>query len=102
MVTSFTKNETTAVVVTITSTNSGKDVSLVTNQPNDINSLLQQPPHQLDDEDEDAQAQLIEVNTSYNPPFTSERALTFAFFGTALSHYLQGYNLNQECLTSKY
>ena len=101
MVTSFTKNKISAVVVPITSTNSGKDVSLVTNQPNDNESLPQQPSQELGNEDQNDEAQPIEVNISYNPPFTSERALTFAFFGTELLYYLQGYNLNQECLTSK-
>ena len=102
MVTSFTKNKITSVVVPITSTNSGKDVSLVTDQPNDTNSLSQQPPQQLYDQDQNDEAQPIEVNTSYNPPFTSERAFTFTLIASELSHYLQGYNLNQECLTSKY
>ena len=101
MVTSLTKTKTSAVVVPKSSTNSGKDGSLSTNQTNDINSLLQQLPHQLDDKGEDDQAKPTELNTSYNPPFTSERALTFAFLTSELSHYLQGYNLNQECLTSK-
>ena len=102
MVASFTKNKISAIVVPITSTNSGKDVSLSTNQPNDYESLPQQPPQRLDDEDQNDEVQPIEVNTSYNPPFTSERALTFVFFGNELTHYLHGYNLQQECLTSKY
>ena len=102
MVTTFTENKISSVVAPITSTKSGKDVSLVTNQPNDINLLPQQPPQQLDDKEQNSEAQPIEVNTSYNPPFTNERAFTFVFFASELSHYLQGYNLNQECLTSKY
>ena len=102
MVTSFTKNKISAVVVPISSTNSGKDVSLSTNQPNDIESLPQQPLQQLDDEGRNDEAHPVEVNTSYNPPFTSERAFTFSFFASELPHYLQGYNLKQECLTSKY
>ena len=101
MVTSFTRNKINSVVVPITSTDSEKDISLSTNQTNDINSLPQ-PPQQLYVEDKIDEAQPIEINTSYNPPFTSQRAFTFSFFPTELSHYLQGYNLIQECLTSKY
>ena len=102
MVASFTKNKISAAVVPISSTDSGKDVSLSTNQPNDYESLPQQPPQRLDDEDRNDEVQPLEVNTSYNPPFTSERAFTFVVFATEVSHYLQGYNLKQECLTSKY
>ena len=42
-----------------------------------------------------------EGNTSYSQPFTSEKALTF-YFLDELQYYLQGYNVIQECLTSKY
>ena len=43
-----------------------------------------------------------EKNNSYSQPFTSEKALTFYFLDDELQYYLQGHNLIQECLTSKY
>ena len=75
---------------------------VLTNEPYHDDSLVPQLPQQQQpplSQQDDGKVR----NTSYAPPFTSERALTFFFVvGTELQYYLQGYNLHQESLTSKY